>query len=56
MLRIVNPFLVSTKFMAADIFTKALDLTAFFQFRDYLLNLQGGPSTQVTLHGQATRL
>ena len=33
LLRVVDPFLVCTKFMPADIFTKALEPTAFFQFR-----------------------
>ena len=47
LLRIVDPFLVGTKFMAADIFTKTLEPTAFFQFRDYLLNLQSGPGCTV---------
>ena len=41
--RVVDPFLVGTKFMAEDIFTKALGPTAFFQFRDYLLNLRSVP-------------
>ena len=56
LLRVVDPFLVGTKFMVADIFTKALEPTAFFLFRDYLLNLQSGPGCRVTLHGQAARL
>ena len=43
--------------MVADLFTTAfVELTAFFQFRDYLLNLQNGPGMQVVLLGQAARL
>ena len=45
-----------TKFMTADLFMKALEPTAFFMFRDYLLNLQSGPGCKVTVHGQAARL
>jgi hypothetical protein len=56
-LPVVEPHLVSTKFMGADLFTKAIvEPAAFFQFRDYLLNLQNGPRTYVILHGQAARL
>ena len=56
-LRVVEPHLVGTKFMVADLFTQAIiEPSAFFQFRDYLLNLQNGPGTQVVLHGQAARL
>ena len=56
LLRVVDPFLVGTKFMAADIFTKALERTSFFQFRNYLLNLQSAPGCRVMLHVQAARL
>ena len=56
-LRVVEPHLVGTKSMVADFFTKAIvEPATFFQFRDYLLNLQNGPGTQVVLHGQAARL
>ena len=33
-----------------------IEPAAYFQFRDYLLNLQNGPGTQVILHGHAARL
>ena len=56
-LRVVEPHLAGTKSMVADLFTKAIvEPAAFFQFRDYLLNFQNGPGTQVVLHGQAARL
>ena len=56
-LRVVEPHLAGTKSMVADLFTKAIvEPAAFFQFRDYLLNFQNWPGTQVVLHGQAARL
>mmetsp|Transcript_27268 Transcript_27268/g.88065 ORF Transcript_27268/g.88065 Transcript_27268/m.88065 type:complete len:101 (-) Transcript_27268:1635-1937(-) len=36
---IIEPLLVPTRHMVADIFTKALDGPAFYVFRDYILNL-----------------
>ena len=56
-LRIIEPHLVGTKSMVADVFTKAMiEPAAYFKFRDYLLNLQNGPGKQVLLHGHAARL
>ena len=42
-LLVVSPFLILTKFMIADVFTKALDRDAFITFRDYMLNVENGP-------------
>ena len=56
-LRVAEPHLVGTKSMVADLFTKVIvEPAAFFQLRDYLLNLQNGPGMQVVFHGQAARL
>ncbi len=56
-LRFIELHLAGTKFMVADLFTKAIvEPAALIQFRDYLLNHQNGPGTQVVLHGQAARL
>ena len=32
------PYLISTKFMVADMFTKALDKGTFIRFRDIIMN------------------
>jgi hypothetical protein len=53
---VVVPYLVSTKYMAADMYTKALDQQAFFALRDYTLNLDNGPGMRVVLSGQTARL
>ena len=53
-LLVVRPFLVLTKFMVADIFTKALDRDAFITFRDYMLNVENGPESYA--RGKAGRL
>ena len=53
-LLVVSPFLVLTKFMVADIFTKALDRDAFITFRDYMLNVENGPEPYA--RGKAGRL
>jgi hypothetical protein len=53
---VVVPYLVGTKYMAADMYTKALDQQAFFALRDYTLNLDNGPGTRVVLSGQTARL
>ncbi len=54
---VVEPHLVGTEFTVANLFTKAIvEPAAFFQFRDYLLNLQNEPGTKILLHGQAARL
>jgi len=53
---IVVPYLVGTKDMAADIFTKALDSTPFFHLRGCMLNLDNGPGTRVVLYGQLARM
>jgi len=52
----VVPYLVGTKHMAADIYTKAFDQQTFFSLRDYTLNLDGGPGSRVVLTGQTARL
>ena len=44
---VVAPWLVPTKFMVADIFTKMLDRDAFFLCRSYLMNLDNAPSQMV---------
>ena len=48
---VITPLLVSTKEMAADLFTKALDPATFFKHRDYILNLQSSPRAPVVLSG-----
>ena len=58
---VVAPWLVPTKFMVADIFTKMLDRDAFFLCRSYLMNLDNAPSQMVpgrfaTMTRQWTRL
>ena len=53
---IVVPYLVGTKDMVADIFTKALDAAPFFHLRGYMLNLDNGPGTRVVLYGQVARM
>ena len=42
-LLILQPFLITTDKMVADIFTKALPPEPFFRFRDYLLNRSNAP-------------
>ena len=42
---VIQPWLVSTEEMAADIFTKALPAAKFFKFRDYILNVINAPGT-----------
>ena len=55
-LRVVEPHLVGTKSMVEDLFINAIvEPAAFFRFRNYLLNLQNEPWTQVVLHGRAAR-
>ena len=49
LLLLAMPFLVSTDYMAADIFTKATDKGTFFKMRNYMMNINGnlrGPLTQ----------
>jgi hypothetical protein len=55
-LLVVMPYLIKTKHMAADMFTKALDAPTFYAFRDYALNLNNGPGARVVLTGQTARL
>ena len=43
MVNIVDPWLISTDLMVADIFTKALSRDKFYLFRGYLLNLLNAP-------------
>ncbi|KAL1530378.1 hypothetical protein AB1Y20_001285 [Prymnesium parvum] len=42
MLLAVVPYLISTKFMVADILTKCTDKDTFYRMRDYMLNLENG--------------
>jgi hypothetical protein len=53
---VIEPNLVPTRHMVADIFTKALDGPAFYVFRDYILNLRTGNTAYVNLQGQSSRL
>ena len=49
LLLLAMPFLVTTDYMAADIFTKATDKGTFFKMRNYMMNINGnlrGPLTQ----------
>ena len=49
LLLLVAPFLVTTDYMAADIFTKATDKGTFFKMRNYMMNINGnlrGPLTE----------
>ena len=48
---VVILYLVGTKHMAADIYTKALAQQTLFSLRDYTLNLNGGPGSRVVLTG-----
>ena len=41
LLLLVAPFLVSTDYMVADIFTKATDKGTFFKMRNYMMNVNG---------------
>jgi len=52
---IIEPLLVPTRQMVADIFTKALDGPAFYVFRDYILNLRTNDTAHVQLQGQSSR-
>lgn len=53
---IIEPLLVVTRHMVADVFTKALDGPAFYVFRDHILNLRAGNTAYVHLQGQSSRL
>ena len=49
LLLLAMPFLVTTDFMVADIFTKATDKGTFFKMRNYMMNVNGnlrGPLTE----------
>ena len=55
------PYLVSTRFMVADMFTKALDKGSFVKFRDVIMNCQAPlrqtlSSMMCNLHGESNRL
>ena len=39
--RLFAPFLVTTDFTVADIFTKATDKGTFFKMRNYMMNVNG---------------
>ena len=58
---LLNPLLVATHYMIADMFTKALEKTNFVRFRNVVMNCTG--STRDTLqraafflHGESRRL
>ena len=49
LLLLAAPFLVTTDFMVADIFTKATDKGTYFKMRNYIMNVNGnlrGPLTE----------
>ena len=49
LLLLAAPFLVTTDYMVADIFTKATDKGTFFKMRNYMMNVNGnlrGPLTE----------
>ena len=56
------PYLISTKFMTADMFTKALDKGTFIKFRDIIMNnnvpLRETLSSAAfgNMHGESRRL
>ena len=60
MLRVIAPWLIATESMGADILTKAMHSTGFFQMRGYLLNSGHAPRALMSgdraLRGKAARL
>jgi len=51
---IIEPYyLVPTRQMVADIFTKALDGPSFYVFREYIMNLRTGTTAYAHLQGQS---
>mmetsp|Transcript_30170 Transcript_30170/g.96204 ORF Transcript_30170/g.96204 Transcript_30170/m.96204 type:complete len:99 (-) Transcript_30170:264-560(-) len=53
---VIQPYLVPTRQMAADIFTKALDGPSFYVFREYVMNLRTSTTAYAQLQGQSSRL
>ena len=59
---VVKTYVILTKYMVADIFTKALPPETFLRLRDRLMNIkptttvQDSDGNKVTLHGKAVRL
>ena len=62
---VMEPWLIPTDDMAADIFTKALPSGKFFKFRDYILNVSNAPdivlkdehgNVAAVLRGKSARL
>ena len=56
LLLVVNPVLVGTDDMVADIFTKPLDRARLAKFRGYMLNQDRGPGTMGALSASARRM
>jgi hypothetical protein len=52
---VIEPYLVPTRQMVADIFTEALDGPSFYVFREYIMNLRAGTTAYVQLQGQSSR-
>ena len=58
---LLMPFLVGTKDMIADIFTKALEKGSFIKFRDIIMNhntplKEALSAAMCNMHGEARRL
>lgn len=61
LLLLVQPFLISTDAMAADIFTKALPRDSFIKYRNYFMNIHSGvrnsiKDAMVHMAGESRRL
>ena len=55
---VIVPYLVGTEHMVADIFTKAVEASAFYRMRDHLLNLSNAPvdPPSAALYNKAAKL
>ena len=58
---LLNPLLVATHYMIADMFTKALEKSSFIRFRNTVMNLNGSTRDTLqyalfSLHGEARRM
>jgi hypothetical protein len=58
---LLNPLLVATHYMVADMFTKALEKSSFIRFRNIIMNTNGSARdslqfARLSLHGETRRL